>query len=100
VLGAAGLLRDLKPGAVVIDCSTSHPDSTRRLAQAIAMRHARMLDPAMTRAPREAALGKLNLLAGGADSALLLNQGIEHRSEEPGFVVEPPMPWYLGGIVH
>jgi 3-hydroxyisobutyrate dehydrogenase-like beta-hydroxyacid dehydrogenase len=70
VLGAAGLLEGLKPGAVVIDCSTSHPDSTRRLAQAIALRHALMLDAAMTRTPREAALGKLNLLVGG-DSATL-----------------------------
>lgn len=70
VLGAAGLLEGLKPGAVVIDCTTALPDSTRRLAQAIAMRGARMLDAAMTRTPREAALGKLNLLIGG-DSATL-----------------------------
>lgn len=70
VLGDAGLLENLRPGAVVIDCSTSLPDSTRKLAQLIGQHGAHMLDAAMTRTPREAKLGTLNLLIGGEAEVL------------------------------
>ena len=68
--GADGALEGLSDGDIVIDCSTALPNSTVRMAVAVAARGARMLDAAMTRTPREAARGKLNLLVGG-DAALL-----------------------------
>jgi len=67
----AGLLAGLRPESIVVDCSTSLPNSTRQLARAIAARGAHMLDAAMTRTPREAALGKLNLLVGGDAQVLM-----------------------------
>lgn len=63
--GPDGLLAGLKPGSVVIDCSTSIPSSTIRMAQAVQAAGSAMLDAPMTRTPKEAAEGRLNLLVGG-----------------------------------
>jgi 3-hydroxyisobutyrate dehydrogenase-like beta-hydroxyacid dehydrogenase len=68
--GPAGVLQGLRPGSVVIDCSTSLPESTRRMAQAVQAAGGRFLDAPMTRTPKEAAEGRLNLLVGG-EAALL-----------------------------
>ncbi|GAC1603860.1 MAG: NAD(P)-dependent oxidoreductase [Ramlibacter sp.] len=68
--GPDGLLQSLRPGTIVIDCSTSMPASTVRMAQAVQEAGGRFLDVPMTRTPKEAAEGRLNLLAGG-DAALL-----------------------------
>jgi len=64
-----GALLGLKPGTVVIDLSTAIPASTERLAGRVAQAGGRFLDSAMTRTPKEAAEGRLNLLV-GADEAL------------------------------
>jgi 3-hydroxyisobutyrate dehydrogenase-like beta-hydroxyacid dehydrogenase len=68
--GEGGVLQGLKPGSVVIDCSTALPKSTEKMAQAVAAAGSRMLDAPMTRTPKEAAEGRLNLLVGG-DAVLL-----------------------------
>jgi 3-hydroxyisobutyrate dehydrogenase-like beta-hydroxyacid dehydrogenase len=68
--GADGVLQGLRPGAIVIDCSTAIPSSTVRMAQAVQQAGGRFLDAPMTRTPREAAEGRLNLLVGG-DAGLL-----------------------------
>jgi 3-hydroxyisobutyrate dehydrogenase-like beta-hydroxyacid dehydrogenase len=68
--GPGGVLAGLRPGSVVIDCSTAVPSSTLRMAQAVQAAGSRFLDTPMTRTPREAAEGRLNLLVGG-DAALL-----------------------------
>jgi len=68
--GARGVLKGLRPGSVVIDCSTALPASTQRMAQAVADAGGHFLDAPMTRTPKEAAEGRLNLLVGG-DAALL-----------------------------
>lgn len=65
VLGQHGILEGIKPGCVVVDCSTSQPDSTRRLAAAISAKGARFLDAALTGTPKHAEEGQLNLLVGG-----------------------------------
>ena len=68
--GPDGVLAGLRPGSVVIDCSTAIPSSTARMAQAIEAAGSRLLDAPMTRTPKEAAEGRLNLLVGG-DAQLL-----------------------------
>lgn len=65
-----GVLEGLRPGTVVIDCSTAIPSSTLRMAKAVQAAGGRFLDAPMTRTPKEAAEGRLNLLVGG-DAALL-----------------------------
>ncbi|SFM87423.1 NAD(P)-dependent oxidoreductase [Variovorax sp. OV329] len=64
-----GALLGLKPGAVVIDLSTAIPASTERLAGLVEQAGGRFMDSAMTRTPKEAAEGRLNLLV-GAEPAL------------------------------
>lgn len=68
--GPGGLLEGLRPGSVVIDCSTAIPSSTVRMAEAVQRVGSAFLDAPMTRTPKEAAEGRLNLLVGG-DPALL-----------------------------
>ncbi|MDE2452694.1 MAG: NAD(P)-dependent oxidoreductase [Burkholderiales bacterium] len=68
--GPEGVLEGLRPGCIVIDCSTAIPSSTLRMAQAVQRAGSRFLDAPMTRTPKEAAEGRLNLLVGG-DADLL-----------------------------
>ena len=68
--GAGGVLEGLRPGGIVIDCSTAVPSSSVRMAAAVERAGGRFLDAPMTRTPKEAAEGRLNLLVGG-DAALL-----------------------------
>ncbi|MBS0506580.1 MAG: NAD(P)-dependent oxidoreductase [Proteobacteria bacterium] len=70
LLGAQGALAALQPATVVIDCSTAIPASTEAVARAVTRAGGRFLDAPMTRTPREAAEGRLNLLVGG-DAGLL-----------------------------
>ncbi|MGB1109274.1 MAG: NAD(P)-dependent oxidoreductase [Gammaproteobacteria bacterium] len=74
VLGGNGLLKHLNPGTTVIDCSTAIPESTREIARAVEAAGCRFMDAPMTRTPREAEQGRLNLIVGG-DAELLR----EHR---------------------
>ncbi|MDM0014904.1 NAD(P)-dependent oxidoreductase [Variovorax sp. J22P168] len=69
LMGEGGVLEGIRPGTVVIDCSTAVPSSTERVAKAVAEAGGRFLDTPMTRTPKEAAEGRLNLLVGG-DEAL------------------------------
>lgn len=66
--GPTGLLGAIRPGVIIIDCSTALPASTERLAATAAAAGARFLDAAMTRTPIEAEAGRLNLLVGGDDA--------------------------------
>jgi 3-hydroxyisobutyrate dehydrogenase-like beta-hydroxyacid dehydrogenase len=63
--GPGGILDGLRPGSIVIDCSTAVPASTLRMARAVQAAGSRFLDAPMTRTPKEAAEGRLNLLVGG-----------------------------------
>jgi len=68
--GAAGLASKLRPGTCVIDCSTSLPHTTLRMAQLLAARGCTFLDAPMTRLAKEAREGRLNLLVGGTSQTL------------------------------
>jgi 3-hydroxyisobutyrate dehydrogenase len=64
-----GVLEGIRPGTIVIDCSTAIPSSTVKIAAAVEQAGGRFLDAPMTRTPKEAAEGRLNLIVGG-DRAL------------------------------
>ncbi|UHC18399.1 NAD(P)-dependent oxidoreductase [Methylobacterium currus] len=64
LLGEGGLLATLRKGTVVVDCSTAIPASTKRVAAAVGEAGGRFIDAPMTRTPKEAAEGRLNLLVG------------------------------------
>ena len=66
VEGPEGLLASAKrrPGLVVVDCSTSEPDSTARLRSICAAAGVTFVDAPLARTPVEAELGKLNVMVG------------------------------------
>lgn len=70
VLGPGGVREGARPGSIVIDCSTSEPDSTIAIGAALAEGGVTYMDAPFTRTPREAEEGKLNVLVGGPDEAL------------------------------
>lgn len=59
-----GVLEGIKPGCVVVDCSTALPSSTEKVAARVTAAGGRFMDAAMTRTPKEAAEGRLNLIVG------------------------------------
>lgn len=68
--GPDGVLQALRPGTVVIDCSTSLPRTSERMAAAVAAAGGTFIDAAMTRLPQNAQDGTLNLLVGGEAAVL------------------------------
>jgi len=69
LFGEQGVLQGLEPNSIVIDCSTAVPASTQRIAKLVSDYGCQFMDAAMTRTPKEAAEGRLNLLV-GAEPAL------------------------------
>ena len=55
----------MKPGAVLIDLSTSYPASTRMLYERLKEKQIALLDAPMTGTPVHANAGELNLMIGG-----------------------------------
>lgn len=75
VTGANGLLAGANAVAsagagsslVIVDCSTSEPDSTTRLRDQCAAAGVSFVDAPLARTPVEAELGKLNVMVGASD---------------------------------
>lgn len=65
LLSENGILGSLRPGSVIVDCSTAIPGSTEAIAAKVVEAGCRFLDAPMTRTPLEAEQGRLNLLIGG-----------------------------------
>ncbi|KAA0012840.1 NAD(P)-dependent oxidoreductase [Billgrantia pellis] len=63
-----GVLEGLRPGGLVIDCSTALPSSTERVAARVEAAGGRFMDAAMTRTPKEAEAGRLNLIVGAPEA--------------------------------
>jgi len=63
-----GLLEGARQGQIVIDCSTSQPESTERIRGDFAKKGARFVDAPLARTPQHAEAGKLNCMV-GADAA-------------------------------
>lgn len=76
VLGDAGLLAGAQAGLVIVDCSTSEPDSTAKLRDACATRSVRFIDAPLARTPVEAEAGRLNVMVGASDSDFALLQPV------------------------
>jgi len=60
-----GILSGLRTGTLLIDCSTSLPETTADVAIMVGERGGRFIDAPMTRTPKEAMEGRLNLIVGG-----------------------------------
>jgi 3-hydroxyisobutyrate dehydrogenase len=66
--GANGLVDGLKPGALVIDMSSSDPMETRKLAAALVERDITLLDAPVSGGVRKAISGTLSIMLGSDDA--------------------------------
>src|SRR5689334_20669584 len=66
--GSDGLLAGAKPGLVIVDCSTSEPDSTKSLRERCAEAGVTLVDAPLARTPVEAEQGRLNVMVGADDA--------------------------------
>jgi len=70
VNGPDGLRTGAGKGLTIVDCSTSEPTLTRRLATDLAEIGVTFLDAPLSRTPKEAWEGKLDVMTGGAEADL------------------------------
>jgi 3-hydroxyisobutyrate dehydrogenase-like beta-hydroxyacid dehydrogenase len=86
VRGPDGLKAGLKPGAVIVDCSTSDPVSTAALFEELKGAGIELIDAPLSRTPKEAWEGKLDTMVGA--------------SAETFARVRPVLEAWAGKIVH
>jgi 3-hydroxyisobutyrate dehydrogenase len=68
VAGPNGILANAGTGLLVVDTSTSHPDTTRKLASLLAGRGMSMIDAPVSGGPKGAITGAMTMVIGGADA--------------------------------
>ncbi|NWN81683.1 MAG: NAD(P)-dependent oxidoreductase [Halomonas sp.] len=71
---ADGVVEGIRPETLVIDCSTAIPNVTRAIAERIVAAGGRFMDAAMTRTPKEAEEGRLNLIVGAPEALFTATQ--------------------------
>jgi 3-hydroxyisobutyrate dehydrogenase-like beta-hydroxyacid dehydrogenase len=69
VYGERGLRSAVKRGQIIVDCSTSEPISTDRIRADFAKDGIAFVDAPLARTPKEAELGKLNVMVGADTEA-------------------------------
>lgn len=67
IRGTGGLKAGLKPGSVVVDCTTADPVSTMALATELAVLDVAYVDAPLSRTPKEAWEGTLDTMVGASD---------------------------------
>ena len=68
VRGQDGLKHGLRPGSVIVDCSTSDPNSTLALAAELEPLGVAFVDAPLSRTPKEAWEGTLDTMVGASDA--------------------------------
>jgi len=88
--GKDGLLAGARRGLVIVDCSTSEPDSTARLRTLSAEAGALLVDAPLARTPVEAEAGKLNVMVGADAETFARLEPVLHAFAENVFHVGGP----------
>ena len=86
IRGPNGLASSLRPGSVLVDCSTADPTSTVALAAELATIGVTLVDAPLSRTPKEAWVGTLDTMV-GADTATFDR-------------IQPILATWAGRIVH
>jgi 3-hydroxyisobutyrate dehydrogenase-like beta-hydroxyacid dehydrogenase len=86
IRGKDGLKAGLKPGSVIIDCSTADPTSTVVLAEELAAAGIDYAAAPLSRTPKEAWEGKLDTMVGATDAVFAR--------------IRPVLETWAGKIVH
>lgn len=82
-------VRDLLPGARIIDTSTGEPDATAELGWTLAGQGAEYLDATLTGSSREAAVGELVVTAGGETEVFRASESLFRLFAKRWFHVGP-----------
>lgn len=90
MLGERGVLAGANAGAIVVDCSTSEPDSTARLRERAAARGVAFVDAPLARTPVEAEAGRLNVMVGAEPGVLARIEPVLRAFAENVFHVGGP----------
>jgi 3-hydroxyisobutyrate dehydrogenase-like beta-hydroxyacid dehydrogenase len=85
-----GLLEASREGQIVIDCSTSIPESTDRIRADFAKKGVPYVDAPLARTPVQAEEGKLNCMVGADDKTLAEIRPVLEKFCENIFHVGPP----------
>ena len=88
--GPLGLLAGARPGLVIVDCSTSEPDSTARLRDVATKADVMLVDAPLARTPLEAEAGKLNVTVGADDATFVRLEPVLRAFAENVFHVGAP----------
>ena len=88
--GPLGLLAGARPGLVIVDCSTSEPDSTARLREIAAKADVLLVDAPLARTPIEAEAGRLNVMVGADAATFARLEPVLHAFAENVFHVGAP----------
>lgn len=86
VRGAQGLKQGLRPGSIVVDCSTADPNSTLALAAELAPLGVTLVDAPLSRTPKEAWEGALDTMVGASDEVFAR--------------IKPVLDTWAGRVVH
>jgi 3-hydroxyisobutyrate dehydrogenase-like beta-hydroxyacid dehydrogenase len=95
-----GVAAHLRKGTIVIDCSTSLPETSKRMATKITEAGGYFLDAAMTRLPVHARAGTLNLLVGGDAVILQKAQKVLESFSESITYIGPTGSGHLMKLLH
>jgi 3-hydroxyisobutyrate dehydrogenase len=68
VLGAGGVVSNAKPGLIVVDTTTAEPNSTRKVATALAEVKVGFVDGPVSGGPKGAATATMTMVLGGSDA--------------------------------
>jgi 3-hydroxyisobutyrate dehydrogenase-like beta-hydroxyacid dehydrogenase len=68
IFRAGGILENCRSGQILIDCSTSEPMSSARIAEQLATKGVSFVDAPLARTPVEAMQGRLNTMVGADDA--------------------------------
>lgn len=82
----ARMIPHLRPGTVIVDCSTSDPTVTERLATDLAAKGVHFADAPLSRTPKEAWEGTLDCMVGASDEVFTR--------------IQPVIATWAGKIVH
>ena len=85
-----GLLEGAHEGLIAVDCSTSEPSSSARIATALAEQGASFIDAPLARTPVEAEAGRLNAMVGAAHADFARVRPVLEACCENIFHMGPP----------
>ncbi|MEI8144204.1 MAG: NAD(P)-dependent oxidoreductase, partial [Alphaproteobacteria bacterium] len=68
VTGENGILAHARPGLIIVDTSTSHPEETRKLSALLGAKGAAMIDAPVSGGPKGAITGTMTMVLGGEEA--------------------------------